>query len=307
MTLGTTMRHFALPISTSLLILAACASRHADTNLRDELAVRNAPRREATLASFAKQRVGDRSLLHHARAGTAWIVDGATSFEMVDGSEPGAKVYRGIADGKVVTSEIGAAAAISTDGYFLTAAHCIGTGRGLVIGAAPGRPARECDAVLVWSGKTAKPPVDLAVVWAPGLDLPPFAWSTDRVAMGTPILVSGSAARGLPMAGGEVVATDELLRSILVDVPLLPGDSGGPCVLADGTLLGVVSTAMLTEDKSLGRVLRPDPAWLEDLLTRDRATRATQPRPTPRVSTAGTLRAMGIDPTIDRLVPTNPR
>ncbi len=129
------MRHLTLPVTTSMLFLTACASRGAETNLRDELAVRNAPRREATLTSFTKQRIGDRSLLHHARAGTAWIVDGATSFDMVDGSEPGVKVYRGIADGKVVTSEIGAAASISTDGYFLTAAHCIGTGRGLVIGA----------------------------------------------------------------------------------------------------------------------------------------------------------------------------
>jgi len=294
-------------LSLSVLCLAACASRDGDADLRDELTVRNAPRREATLAPLTKHRVGDRSLLHHARAGTAWVVDGATSFEMVDGEQPGAKVYRGIANGKVVTSEIGAAAALSDDGYFLTAAHCVASGRALVIGAAPGRPARETDAVVVWNGAASTPAVDLAVLWAPGLDLPPFAWSTERVAVGTAVLGSGSGARGLPVAGGQLVAVDDLMRSMLVDVPLLPGDSGGPCLLVDGSLLGVFSTAMVTDGSPVGRVLRPDRAWLDELLARDRAARANAPRPSSRTSTAGTLRAMGIDPTIDRLAPATPR
>ncbi len=285
-----------------LALVAACGG--APTSLqsqRDAVVARNAPLREGSLAPVLAATVGGKPLIRYAYERTAYVLDGATSMETVPGPTPGSQVFCGMADGKVVTTEIGTATALTEDGYFVTAAHCVSTGKALLIRATPGRPPRESEAVVVWSGQDATPALDFAVLWAPDLAGPAFSWSPDDVAKGTAILCSGSAARGLPVAGGVFVERDAPGHALRIEAPLLPGDSGGPCVLADGTLLGVCITAAVTEDTPGGTVVRPDTTWLADLVKRDRAERANAARPKAQLSTAGMLRATAINADIDRL------
>jgi hypothetical protein len=287
--------------------LAACAGGGAPANARDELATRNAPRREASLAPFVTLRVGNQQLLRHVAARTACVIDGATKLDFVTDPATGTSTFRGFAGGKVVTSEIGAAAAISDDGYYLTAAHCVSCGTALVFGSAGIGPVREVAAIVVWDGAREQPPVDLAVVWAPGIGQPPFDWSPANGTSPQPVVCCGSGARGLRAAGGNVVERDAAGHSCSVEVPLIPGDSGGPCALADGSLLGVVSTAQLNDGAPRGKVLRPDTQWLGELLARDRLARAGAPRPESQLSAAGTVRMTQIDSALDQLLPDDGR
>lgn len=301
----------------SLLILltacTACAGGNGNgkptgrRELHDELTARNGARRESSVAPFLDTQVGTEPLLVHASHRTAYVLDGATSIELVDDPAVNATVYRGMADGKIVTSEIGAAAAISDDGYFLTAAHCVSTGKALLVRATPGRPARESEAIVVWRSTTQEPPADLAILWAPDLAGPAFTWAPGGVATAAPVLCVGSGARGLPVAGGRLVERDPTARTFTVDVPLLPGDSGGPCLLADGSLLGVTIQASITEGSRRGTVTRPDTTWLASVLAADRVTRKGGPQPKARPTTAGALRTMGLEADVARLLGTTKR
>lgn len=285
-----------------LTLLAACGGApNTLQSQRDAVVARNAPLREASLAPIRAANVGGKPLIRYVHERTAYVLDGATSMETVPGPSPGTLVFGGMADGKVVTREIGTATALTDDGYFVTAAHCVSTGRALLIRTTPGRPPRESDAVVVWSGRDAEPAIDVAVLWAPGLAGPGFTWSPDDVTKGATLLCSGSGARGLPVAGGTFVERDATGHVLTIEAPLLPGDSGGPCVLADGTLLGVCSTVAVTEDTPVGTVVRPDTSWLADLVQRDRTERASAAQPKARLTTAGMLRATAIDAEIDRL------
>jgi S1-C subfamily serine protease len=61
-------------------------------------------------------------------------------------------------------------------------------------------------------------------------------------------------------------------------LPVHPGDSGGPVVTRDGKLLGVTTAHLLDprtgESTGRSRVIRPDTAFLDALIARDRAERA---------------------------------
>lgn len=303
-------RALALP-STLTLVLAFTACEASDPALAAKVARQNGPLRVPSLQPFTALQVDGQPLLRWLALHTACTLEHADTIDFVKAGDGTPKSYGGFVDGKLSTTHFGAAAPISDDGYFLTAAHCVEAAPVLVIGAAGRGPSREIAGLVIWRGSPDRPDADLAVLYAPGLAMPALPWSTRATPAGTPVLCCGAGTTAVRAAGGTILVGDQpttpladgpAVTTIGVAVPVIPGDSGGPCVLADGTLLGVTVRASAgTEPK--GTVLRPDPAWITELVARDRAARAATTKPTARLSTAGTARTMDIDAELAPLLP----
>ena len=219
------------------------------------------------------------------------------------------------------TSRVGAAVAIHADGYFLTAAHCVDSGPVLLLCARKGRPPIEVRGTVVWRGQERLTHCDLAIVHAsvpPGELAKVMRWSADhRPPVGARVLVAGSGATGIRVAGGKVLRVESVefdndsgklasnnrqadfpryaplqdVQVIYNDIPVLPGDSGGPVMLEDGTLLGIAVGGLLGEQER-AIVLRPDTKWLEQAVATHRNWVARHGATEPRVesSTVGWLR-----------------
>lgn len=296
-------------LPTLVPFLSACTGNAVST--RAELAARNGPLRAPSLQPFRELQQDGQPLLRWLTRRTACVLDHADTIDITKGNDDGERRYGGFLDGTLTTTQFGAAAPISDDGYFLTAGHCVTQGPVLVLGAAGAGPAREVAGVVIWRGDPDQRDGDLAVLFAPGLATPALAWSTHATPAGTAVLCCGAGTTAVRAAGGTILAGDQVttqladgpaVTTIGVAVPVVPGDSGGPCVLADGTLLGVTVRAA-TGSEPTGTVLRPDPAWITALLARDRAARAATPAAKARLSTAGTMRTMAIDAELEPLLP----
>lgn len=303
-------RRAALPGALALLLgLAACET--SDSTLAAKVAGRNGPLREPSLQPFTALQVDGQPLLRWLAHRTACTLEHADTIDFVKLDDGTGSRYGGFLDGKLSTTHFGAATPISDDGYFLTAAHCVEQVPVLVIGAAGRGPSREIAGIVIWRGAPDRPDADLAVVYAPGLATPALPWSTRATPEGTPVLCCGAGTTAVRAAGGTILAGDQptteladgpTVTTIGIAVPVIPGDSGGPCVLADGTLLGVSVRASAGPEPK-GTVLRPDPAWITELVARDRAARTATAKPTARLSTAGTARTMAIDAQLAPLLP----
>ncbi len=294
-----------------LAFVAACTGTN-DRDPRQELAARNAPLREASLAPFMHSRIGDEALLRWLAQRTPCVVDGADAVDFVAGNESGSRGYGGFRNGTFVTSQFGCAVPIAPDGYLLTAAHCIASGIAVVTATLPGRPTREGSAIVVWRGDQCDPPIDLAVIQVPGLQVPPLAWAPLAAASpGAGVVVCGAGNTAIRVAGGTIAAAPvpapaaagtPAFAMLSVHVPVIPGDSGGPCALADGTLLGVISTGSHGDGKPRATVLRPDPNWLADVVARHRATRRAAAAAATRPSAAAWVRTQAIDAEVERVL-----
>ncbi|MEI6655833.1 MAG: serine protease [Verrucomicrobiota bacterium] len=187
----------------------------------------------------------------------------------------------------------GSATPIAADGYFLTADHVLArVGKG-----------RVAFVVYRWNGNlvTAKARVvwrsagaDLAMLHAP-LKTPYFyQWTPpDRWVPEGAGVIHGGIVTGLKPGTGKLVtplAPEHRLtwsRSFKIDIPLQPGDSGGPVVDASGNLVGInsaveflvpVDTAFFVDSEGQ----RPNTRMIDDLIKRDR------------------LRNMGTNPTVEK-------
>jgi S1-C subfamily serine protease len=150
--------------------------------------------------------------------------------------------------------------AIATD-YVVTNAHVVAGGRTVRV-ALDGTP---FDAAVV----LFDPDTDVAVLWVPGLPAPAL-----RFAATDPKRGDAGAAIGFPGGGGMVVVPaavtdshDATGRDIYGEHPvhreilelraaIERGDSGGPFILADGTVGGVVFAEARTDD-DVGYALTP--------------------------------------------------
>ena len=190
---------------------------------------------------------------------------------------------------------------ISDDGYVLTSAHGVDTGRLMAVlpGWTDGR-ARPRTARVVWTGFGASPPVDLALVKIDVMrsdrrlrHLPATAMQAGRPSRDEPLLLTGIAPdvgqSGRPpelvTAAGELIDVSDTsgLGDILhVAAPVRPGFSGGPALTASGDFAGI--TTQLTAGVRLARLFplptigprftttlaRPDPALIANLIAADR-------------------------------------
>jgi S1-C subfamily serine protease len=140
----------------------------------------------------------------------------------------------------------GSAAPISPDGYFLTADHVLAQSRNRSIFVIYGRGGRvvTAKARTVWRS----PEDDLAILHVPIPTPYYYHWSEPRKWMpaGTEVIHGGVAtgARSAPGKLSSSIPPERLLtgnRPFKIDIPLQPGDSGGPVVDAYGSLVGINS------------------------------------------------------------------
>ncbi|HSP41819.1 MAG TPA: serine protease [Luteolibacter sp.] len=183
----------------------------------------------------------------------------------------------------------GSATPVTEDGYFLTADHVLANmnGRHVYVIYGGGGPLKPHRARVVWRSENA----DLALLH---IDSPtplfyrfttPHRW----LPAGTPVRHGGIATGFNSEPGllgtslrpeGPFTGT----RKFKIDIPLQPGDSGGPVVDARGDLVGINSaveflvpmeTAFFVDSEAS----RPSIRAIESLIEKDRAARTTAAAP----------------------------
>lgn len=185
----------------------------------------------------------------------------------------------------------GSATPVSHDGYFLTANHVLSREKGrnvFVIHSAGGGWVRS-KARIVWRLESA----DLALLHVPTATPDHYRWSAaDRwLPTGTRV-IHGGIATGTRSGHGRLASplrpeSDmQAHRRFKIDLPLLPGDSGGPVVDADGALVGINSSVefivpMETMIFIDSECVRPNVRRLEARIEADRNRRAARRDPSP--------------------------
>lgn len=178
----------------------------------------------------------------------------------------------------------GSATPITSDGYFLTADHVLAqsAGRHIFVIYDNGGNVRTAEARIVWRSYSG----DLAVIHAP-IDTPHFyRWTPPKAWLpaGTPVFHAGIST-GFKTDPGKL-STDlppegafTGTRKFKIDMPLQPGDSGGPVIDARGNLVGVNSAVEFLVPMETAFFIdsegnRPNVRELEGIIARDRASGA---------------------------------
>lgn len=140
----------------------------------------------------------------------------------------------------------GSAAPISPDGYFLTADHVLARmdGRNVFVIYGQGGRLQPTRARVVWRSQSS----DIALLKISEKTPYYYQWTDPGkwLPIGTP-LVHGGIATGFKSGDGKLgtaLAPETAFtgtRSFKIDIPLQPGDSGGPVVDAYGGLVGINS------------------------------------------------------------------
>lgn len=182
--------------------------------------------------------------------------------------------------------DVGSVVAVSHDGYFLTAAHCVGDSPLTVVLFGSKLKPITRRARVVWRGGNGEP--DIALIHAP---VKPYAYfpmlPMEEVRAGEPIFTSGmgggkqskSAGKILKVKPPRSLASGARWVEFTHDAPLLQGDSGGPVVDAGGWFMGLNSTGGIQYIPMIGhpwvRSYRstsfcPDSDWIRSLIREDR-------------------------------------
>ena len=180
----------------------------------------------------------------------------------------------------------GSATPITADGYFLTADHVLARmdGRYVYVIYGGGGPLKPYHARVVWRSEGA----DLALLHVP-IATPLFYQFTPLsrwLPIGTPVMHGGIATgfNSTPGKLGTALPPEGPLtrtRKFKIDIPLQPGDSGGPVVDAYGGLVGINSaveflvpmeTAFFVDSEAS----RPNTRMISSLIENDRAARASR-------------------------------
>ncbi len=151
--------------------------------------------------------------------------------------------------------------AIFANGYLVTNAHVVAGARAIRV--TIGSDVADATVVLF------DPDLDVAVLHAPGLSGPPLRFATadpERGAIGAalgyagggPLVILPAAVSGsYPATGRDIYDRTRITRQIMeLRAAVEPGDSGGPFVLADGTIGGLVFAESKT-DPAVGYALTP--------------------------------------------------
>lgn len=183
---------------------------------------------------------------------------------------------------------VGTACAISRDGYYLTAAHCVESEPAhLLVGDEKGF--HKARVRLVWKGSQEDP--DLALIHAPVTceQFFPLA-SPEAISPGVRVLTDGFSSLKSNPAGGKILrrgaGKDSRWLEFQHDAPFVMGDSGGPVMDESGRLLGVSSAILLDGFHRVAgrpilsgyrcRAFGADPDWIRDLIAKDRARRGVK-------------------------------
>ena len=177
----------------------------------------------------------------------------------------------------------GSAAPITGDGYFLTADHVLSRMNGKNVFVFYGRGGKLVSnkARVVWRSEGA----DLALLHVPAKTPYFYRWTDPNgwVSAGTEV-IHGGISTGFQSGTGKLntsIAPEGPFtgsRKFKIDIPLLPGDSGGPVVDARGSLVGINSavefivpleTAFFIDSECT----RPNTKTIERLIRDDRRKR----------------------------------
>lgn len=241
-------------------------------------------RREASLSSWQEHRIGSTLAADYAAERTAVLLPRKTRVQIEPRTTAGSYAVkinrrRGLS--------LGSAAAISSDGYYLTAAHCVEGDPLQLILWQNDRPV-ALPARLVWSGGGPENGrADLAIVKVDPIRQPNrfFPLADDTVLRrGLPVLTSGFGELRPTQSAGRVrkVGRPQELegahwRELRHNAPVAPGDSGGPVLNAHGRLLGVNSQIYVVPLLKRNQVwfynasaYSPNPSWLQEVIEQDR-------------------------------------
>ncbi len=177
----------------------------------------------------------------------------------------------------------GSAIPVSPDGYFLTADHVLAraANRNVFIIHGQEGKLKSIKARIVWRSSSA----DLALLQAAIATPHYYEWTptTAWLPAGTPVMHAGIST-GFKSSPGKLITgfPPEGHGRFKHDIPLEPGDSGGPVVDARGRLVGVNSaveflvpleTAFFIESEAN----RPNVRALQRIIERDRRNRGAAP------------------------------
>ncbi|MGC4015466.1 MAG: serine protease [Luteolibacter sp.] len=182
----------------------------------------------------------------------------------------------------------GSATPVSDDGYFVTADHVLAqsAGRKVFVVYRNGGDVRLAKARIVWRSYGG----DVAVLHAPIRTPYYYQWSSPEkwLPVGTPVIHAGIAT-GFRSSPGKL--STELTpetpftgnRKFKIDVPLQPGDSGGPVLDANGDLIGINSAVeylvpMETAFFIDSECSRPNVRSLAAIIERDRRSPRSKDR-----------------------------
>ena len=177
----------------------------------------------------------------------------------------------------------GSAAPISPDGYFLTADHVLAqmAGRNVFLIYGQGGKLAPARARVVWRSAAS----DLALLHIPVKTPNYYQWTPpdEWLPAGTR-LIHGGIATGFKSGDGKLgtsLAPEGMFtgnRRFKIDIPLQPGDSGGPVVDSHGRLVGInsaveflvpIETAFFIDSEGN----RPNTHAIDTLIQNDRARR----------------------------------
>lgn len=175
----------------------------------------------------------------------------------------------------------GSAAPISPDGYFLTADHVLAqlARRNIFVLYSQSGSFVPMKARVIWRSSSA----DLALLHIPAKTPFFYQWTSPQQSLpvGT-LVIHGGISTGAKSGEGKLVtqiAADGFLsgaRNFKMDLPLQPGDSGGPVVDAYGRLVGINSAVEFLVPLETAFFLnsegnRPNISMIYALIEKDRA------------------------------------
>jgi uncharacterized membrane protein required for colicin V production len=147
-------------------------------------------------------------------------------------------------------------------GYIVTNAHVVAGSRSISVGRDGGAQARAAPVLF-------DPELDVALLYAPGLAAPPLTLAdqvpqhgTLAAALGHPgggslAMIPAAVTSSYKAQGRDIYGTNLVTREIIeLRAAIMQGDSGGPVVLQDGTVGGVVFAQAQT-DPNVGYALSP--------------------------------------------------
>ncbi len=279
------------------LSLSGCAVPDGEEANAAALALLSA-RKDRVKPGWRNRRIGKETVREYAQNRANPLVEGEVSLTLSGiqkNVEEGKITVQVEAEGKGV-SGWGTACAITEDGYFLTAAHCVEKSPVYII-CGNENGAEVVRARVVWVSP-AKVPIydpdepDLALIhvqlrpeWKFPLARP------DEISPGTRVVIAGYGGLNQNQAYGRVLDRSPWKTSktsgarwieVIHSAPLIQGDSGGPAADTHGRLLGINSAGSFRVFRFLGQkhlrgyrclTVCPDPEWIRELIEKDRAER----------------------------------
>lgn len=256
------------------------------------------PRKSASMKGWESRQIGEKSALSYALDRTRIILmcefPLSISSESSSGEDSG-NTEADSPDRPPIGN--GTATAITSDGYFLTAAHVVDFDHVYLTEVAQDDYTQELEATtlhpvrVIWKGTLKDPNLpDMALIHSALRPDKHFSLLRPPVlSPGAEVVTAGYGGGKPAQSSGAILHRGGFKKPIsgahhvvyLSDAPIIAGDSGGPLMTANGELLGVnVSSHFgimrylfggrkLTNHRT--RTVCPDTDWIRKLILKDRA------------------------------------